>query len=152
MARKVCLGGTFNIIHDGHLALLRKAFESGDEIYIGLTTDEMASSSRDIAIQDYSIRFLNLSKVLDEISGGKSFHLFPLEDSVGPAARENYDAIVVSSDTIGGAEKINEARRRNGLKPLEIIIIDMVLARDGRPISATRVLGGRIGPDGSVKQ
>jgi len=152
MSRKVCLGGTFNIIHEGHLALLKKAFEMGDEIYIGLTTDKMASRSRKVPLQDYETRLQNLNNVLGQMAVNKKYFVFPLEDPMGPAIRENLETIIVSQDTIRGAEKINEVRNRNGLKPLEIIIIDMVLADDGNPISASRVLRGQIDRKGKVKQ
>ena len=152
MARKICLGGTFNLIHDGHLALLKKAFESGDEIYIGLTTDKIASRSRKVPLQDYETRLQNLNNILDQIAQDKRSFVFPLEDPMGRAANGNFEAIVVSQETIRGAENINNARARNGLKPLEIIIIDMVLALDGRPISSSRILRGQIDRIGTSKQ
>ena len=152
MARRVCHGGTFNIIHDGHLALLRKAFEEGDEIYIGLTTDEMASRSRDVALQDYETRLQNINNTLGQMAGNKPFFVFPLEDPMGRAASGNFEVIVVSQDTVKGAESINEARARNGLKPLEILVIDLVLAEDGEPISASRVVRGQINQKGKVRE
>ncbi|MCK5414405.1 MAG: adenylyltransferase/cytidyltransferase family protein, partial [Thermoplasmata archaeon] len=47
MAR-VAVGGTFEIIHIGHRALLAKAFAVavGDEVLIGLTSDHLAKSTR----------------------------------------------------------------------------------------------------------
>lgn len=152
MAIRVCLGGTFNVIHEGHLVLLNKAFEEGDEIYIGLTTDTMASRSRKVPLQDYETRLQNLNNTLDQISGNKPFFVFPLEDPMGRAANGNFEVIVVSQETVRGAEKINEVRARNGLKPLEIVIIDMVLADDGEPISASRVVRGKIDLKGKATQ
>jgi len=38
----VAMGGTFDIIHNGHLALLEKAFTISDDVIIGLTGDELA--------------------------------------------------------------------------------------------------------------
>ena len=149
MGRRVCLGGTFNTIHDGHMALLKKALESGDEVHIGLTSDKMASRERNIPVRDYDSRLQNLNEILDRISGGKSFFVFPLDDPVGPAGSEDFDVIVVSSDTLPGAVNINDVRKKNGRRPLEIVVIDMVLARDGNPISSTRILKGHIGPNGS---
>jgi len=149
---RVCLGGTFNIIHEGHLALLKKALEIGDEIYIGLTTDTMASRSRKVPLQDYDTRFRNLENKLGQMAPGKKIFIFPLEDPMGRAATGNFEAIVVSQDTLRGAEKINVVRERNGLKPLEIVVIDMVLAHDGEPITASRVIRNQIMPDGKSRQ
>ena len=146
------MGGTFNVIHDGHLALLNRAFEEGDEIYIGLTTDTMASRSRKVPLQDYETRLQSLNNTLGQIAGNKPFFVFPLEDPMSRAASGNFEVIVVSQETIRGAEKINEVRARNGLKPLEIAIIDMVLADDGEPISASNVVRGKIDLKGNSKQ
>ncbi len=44
---KVCLGGTFDIIHRGHEVLLNKALDVGDSIIIGLTTDARAKKGRE---------------------------------------------------------------------------------------------------------
>ena len=152
VSQKVCLGGTFNVIHDGHLALLRKAIELGDEIYIGLTSDKMASRSRKVPLQDYNTRLQNLENTLDQMAGNKKIFIFPLDDPMGRAASGNFDFIVVSQETVRGAEKINEVRGRSGLKPLEIVVIDMVLAHDGNPISASRIIRGQVDQKGKVKQ
>ncbi|MCK5309206.1 MAG: pantetheine-phosphate adenylyltransferase [Thermoplasmata archaeon] len=152
MARRICLGGTFNVIHDGHLALLKKAFEEGDEIYIGLTTDKMASRSRKVPLQDYETRLQNLNNVMGQMAGNKPFFVFSLDDPMGRAANGNFEAIVVSQETVRGAEKINEVRARNSLKPLEIIVIEMILAENGEPISASKIIRGQINPKGKLKQ
>ncbi|MEK6911713.1 MAG: adenylyltransferase/cytidyltransferase family protein, partial [Candidatus Thermoplasmatota archaeon] len=40
------MGGTFDILHVGHKALLDAAFALGGEVFIGLTTDAMARQTR----------------------------------------------------------------------------------------------------------
>ena len=151
MSMRVVLGGTFNVIHKGHLALLRKAFETGDYIFIGLTSDEMANRSRDVPVQSYEIREKNLLAAITDIMKGREFIIEKIDDVYGPAIVGNYDAIVVSEETKNGAEKINDARRSAGLKPLEIIEIEMILADDGGKIAARRVMKGEIDKDGNLK-
>ncbi|TRO46069.1 phosphopantetheine adenylyltransferase, partial [Candidatus Bathyarchaeota archaeon] len=38
--RKVAVGGTFDELHKGHRVLLVKAFEVGENVLIGLCTDD----------------------------------------------------------------------------------------------------------------
>lgn len=40
------VAGTFSVLHDGHRALIAKAFEVGDEVLVGITSDAMAASVR----------------------------------------------------------------------------------------------------------
>ena len=44
--RTIALGGTFEILHKGHRKLLSKAFQLGDKIIIGLTSDEFVSKTQ----------------------------------------------------------------------------------------------------------
>jgi cytidyltransferase-like protein len=149
---KVCVAGTFNVIHKGHTQLLRRAFELGDEVFIGLTSDEMAEASRGVGVQSYDVREKNLVAEAQRLSGGKRFHIIRLSDPHGPAAIGNYDAIIVSKETEHVARGINDVRMRKGLKELEVIVIKMVLADDGKPVTSTRVLRGEIFADGTTSQ
>ena len=151
MSRKVCVAGTFNRIHKGHIALLARAFEEGGEVFVGLTSDEMARQGRGVVISDYASRERALREALLTLANGKDFHILMIEDRLGPAAVGDYDAIIVSSETRATALEINEARQKEGLRPLDIIEIGMVLAEDGVPISSTRVMSGIIKSDGLGK-
>jgi len=42
----VATGGTFDIIHKGHIELLKKSFEISSTVIIGLTSDELAEKKR----------------------------------------------------------------------------------------------------------
>jgi pantetheine-phosphate adenylyltransferase len=143
MTVKVCVGGTFNVIHDGHLALLSRAFDEGDEVYVGLTSNALASRNKTVPVRDYHTRLKNLMNLFARLSKGKHFHIFQLDDELGPAIREDYDVIVVSGETLAGAERINKARKENGLKPLRIVVIDFVLGPDGEKISSTKIIKGK---------
>ena len=47
---KAAVAGTFDILHDGHKALLARAFEVGDTVVVGITSDRMAGEGRDVSV------------------------------------------------------------------------------------------------------
>lgn len=141
MTVRVCLGGTFNHIHQGHLALLKRACEEGDEIFIGLTSDKMARSTRKVKVNSYATRMFNLAEAVEKVCSEKDFSIRVINDGVGPAATGDYDVIVVSTETVPGAETINRIRSRAGLKPLKISVVEMVLDGKGERVSSTKVSG-----------
>ncbi|MEA2054574.1 MAG: pantetheine-phosphate adenylyltransferase [Candidatus Thermoplasmatota archaeon] len=134
---KVCLGGTFGIIHEGHEALLKKAFEMGKEITIGITTDEMAKKLGK-TVTGYDERKKNLEKFFVK-KFGRTASITPLDDPYGPAAYGDFDAIIVSPETLKRAKEINEMRRKKNMRELKIIEIPFTLADDGIPISSSRI-------------
>jgi len=38
----VAMGGTFDVVHSGHIALLDKAFSISSKVIIGLSSDQLA--------------------------------------------------------------------------------------------------------------
>ncbi len=148
---KVCIGGTFNILHKGHKLLINKAFQKAGEngsVFIGLTTGEIIKEKIDA--RSYEERKRNLEQYLYE----KGYHnrsiLKPIIDKFGPTIIEEFDAIVVSPETVITGEEINKIRRKNGKKTLEIVRISYVLADDGLPISSSRIKKGEIDSNGRV--
>ena len=62
------MGGTFDILHKGHRALLTKASEIGNKVLIGLTTDKRARKWRpEVKINSYETRKNNLEILLDSM-------------------------------------------------------------------------------------
>ena len=147
---KVCLGGTFDKMHLGHESLLRTAFSLSEEIIIGLTSDVRAKINRSGEyINPYSERFESLH---DFVSGNFKGHysIVELNDNWGPGVfDESLNAIIVSEETEKVATELNVNRKLKGLKELEIVVIPLVLAKDGRRISSTRIRNKEINIEGS---
>src|SRR5881396_1321438 len=141
---RVVLGGTFDILHKGHEALLRAAFEGRPEqVLIGLTTDRFARESR-TRVNPYAVRERNLKRFL----AGRKWRpakIEPIDDPYGPADDlPDLDVIVVSAERYPVAIALNEARAAKGLRRLEIRAVPMVLAQDGLPIASRRIRAGVI--------
>ena len=137
--RKIAVGGTFDKLHKGHEALLDAAFTMADEVLIGITSDDFASMKNHV-IEPCEVRITKLKSIIKKIM-----------DSNGTADTDkNLDAIVVSKETEKSAIEINKIRCENGLNPLDIIIIEWILADDGVPISSTRIRKGEIDQKGTL--
>jgi len=75
----------------------------------------------------------------------------PLNDPFGVTLSEGcVEALVVSRETEPMANRINAERTRRGLKPLEIVVIDMVPSENHAPISTTRIRKGEIDREGKL--
>lgn len=143
----VILGGTFETLHLGHRTLLDKAREF-DEIIIGLSSDKFAAERKSYKVSPYSERKERLLAFFGKDSGKVS--IFALEDDFGIALSVNADAIIVSEETMAGAEKINEKRKEQGVRELEIIALPMVQAEDGQKLSCDRIKKGEISEEGKA--
>ncbi len=134
--RLVCFGGTFDGIHAGHEALIKKAFEAGEFVVIGLTTDSYAGMKSD-SVKKYDERKAALENYLNTAGFSGRYDIFPLSEPYGiTLTNRKLDAIVVSDETLRNAMEINRLRRAMGLSDLEIVKIDMVYDKDSKKVSS----------------
>jgi len=147
---KVCIGGTFDRLHKGHTYLIDKALQTAGEqgfVFIGITKGEMINKKK-------SVRSFEQRKqtILDYLREKTSIpvEIKPITDKYGPSIEGEFDAIVVSPETVKTAEEINNKRRKLGKKPLKIIKIPFILAENGAPISSSRIKNNEINADGKL--
>jgi pantetheine-phosphate adenylyltransferase len=151
--RTVATGGTFDHIHRGHLALLTRSFEVGDRVVIGVTSDAFALKEGKRIDQDYETRVRALKELIARSFPGRDYLIAKLDDYFGPGiASPEVEAIVVSRETAKRVPIANGLREANGYPPLEVVIVDYVLADDSRPISSTRIRLGEIDTEGRLKR
>lgn len=145
------MGGTFDVLHRGHHALLDAAFAAGDEgVWIGLTTDAFANARRDRRVRPYAERAADLTAFLGARGYIPRAQVLPISDAVGFALEPRFDAIAATEETAGAAEAINRERVQRGLRPLRVVLAPYVLADDARPIKSTRIRNGEVDAEGRI--
>jgi pantetheine-phosphate adenylyltransferase len=137
----VAVGGTFDEFHKGHRTLILKAFEVGECVLIGVSTDDLVQKmKKPHIVATYDVRVEELKGFLHRNGLLDSAEIVPLYDSYGiTLTSEKLEGIIVSSETESVAYEINEKRKAKGLRPLEIFVIEMVPAENSAPISTTRI-------------
>ena len=149
--KTVATGGTFDHIHKGHLSLLAKSFEVGDQVVIGVTSDAFASREGKTPDQTYEERVTKLEETLKSTFPGRRYLISKLDDYFGPGiASPEVEAIVVSRETASRVPLANSLRAKKGYAPLEVVTVDFVLAEDSQPISSTRIRKGEIDEQGRL--
>ena len=113
--KKVAVGGTFDELHRGHKALLNKAFEVGEKVVIGLSSDEFVSKmGKPHKTATYSERFRELETFFEKSGFAKRAEIVPLNDPYGlTISGKGLDALVVSKETESTAKKINKVREQS---------------------------------------
>ncbi len=128
--------------------MFEAAFKTGNKVIVGLSTDDYLKHNKAYRGYTYSRRKKALDRYLS--SFGSEYEILPLGTSSGNTTTNPlYSTIVVSRETQQVAEGINKKRVENGLEPLEIISVPIVLAEDLFPLSSSRIMNGEIRSSGA---
>ena len=147
----VATGGTFDEIHVGHIALLSTAFEVGKKVIIGVSSDDFAKRRGKKLNHDFDQRVENLKKMISKEFGQVSYVISELVSDFGPAVTSgDVEALVASSETQDKGNLLNKIRAKKGLKPIQVVIVELIKAEDGHPISSTRIRVGEIDAKGKL--
>tara|TARA_Y100001949_G_scaffold37485_1_gene29907 strand:+ start:242 stop:706 length:465 start_codon:yes stop_codon:yes gene_type:complete len=147
----VAMGGTFDMIHAGHMKLLNNAFSISKKTIIGLTSDELATKKGKKLLNNYSQRLELLKSVIVKNFPDSSYQISRLENDFGPAVIEgSVQALVVSEETRNKGSILNELRTKRSLPLVKVIVVQMVLAKDGKTISTTRIKNSEIDDAGNL--
>ena len=79
------------------------------------------------------------------------FEIAKLDNDFGPAVIEgDVNALVVSEETSNKGELLNKLRQEQNMSPVTIVVVPMILAKDGSRISTTRIRNSEIDIQGNI--
>lgn len=104
--KKILTYGTFDVLHRGHINLLKRAKERGDYLIVGISTDEFNAIKGKKSYYDYETRkeMLEAIKYVDEVIPESDWNQKP-----GDILKFGADEVVMGSDW-AGSEKFESLR------------------------------------------
>jgi inosine/xanthosine triphosphatase len=146
----IAVAGTFDVLHNGHKALLDRAFSLGGEVCVGITSDKMAAVGRSRAVNPYYLRCRGVEDYA--ASKGRTVRIFTIDDIYGPPEMmDTADVLVVSDETLANGRKVAERRKACGGRPLELSVVSLVNNDLGIKLSSTDVRSGKCARDGNTE-
>lgn len=97
--------GTFDILHAGHVNLLRRARELGDRLVIGLSTDDFNAGKHKSSLLNYENRKVVLESIryVDEVFPEETW-----EQKIGDINRYGVSVFVMGDDWEGKFDFLKE--------------------------------------------
>lgn len=141
-----CAGGTFDHLHAGHKAFLKKGFQFNQKIIIGLTSEKFTQDKPLAeAVLSFKKRERELEKFLKRKNFLKRVRIVKI-DSPFPSAIFNpqVESLLITEKTRENSQILNSKRIKKGLLPLELIQVPIVLDQEGNCLSSKRIRLGQI--------
>lgn len=103
--KRVITYGTFDLLHYGHLELLRRAKEQGGYLIVGLSSDEFNEVKGKKSYFDYAKRaeMLGAIKYVDEVIAENRW-----EQKIDDIRKYDIDVFVMGNDWKGKFDDLNE--------------------------------------------
>lgn len=123
------VGGTFDHFHDGHKMLLTaSAFVTKNKLIVGVTDHELLKNKKfPEFLQSYEDRVRAVKDFLARVKPHLEVDAVPIRDVCGPTGTiADIDALIVSRETIKGAEFINKTRRERGFNELRVHVVNVI--------------------------
>jgi len=142
----VSVGGTFDRLHAGHRALLATAMRAtsdGGTLYVGVTSENVLGNKAHVAfVEPYARRAEAVGEFLKQCDplGAVEVRVGALDKNppLAATARE-MNALVISRETVAGAEALNDMRASAGYEPLKLIVVDLVGGDANEKLSSTEL-------------
>ena len=146
----VSVGGTFDRLHAGHRLLLATALRltrPGGTLYVGvMSADMLKNKAHGELVESYATRAESARAFLAACDPAASVavRVGPLDNGPPLAATvRDMSALVVSRETITGAEALNDMRRSAGFDPLTLVVVDLVGASSAESKLSSTALRAR---------
>jgi len=146
----VSVGGTFDRLHAGHRLLLATALRltrPGGTLYVGvMSADMLKNKAHGELVESYATRAESARAFLAACDPASSVavRVGHLDDGPPLAATvRDMSALVVSRETITGAEALNDMRRSAGFDPLTLVVVDLVGASSAESKLSSTALRAR---------
>jgi len=141
----VCVGGTFDYLHNGHKLLLSMAaLACRTRLVVGVSDAPLLKQKvlREL-MQPLPLRSALVGDFVRSVSPQLTLELTPLADGYGPAGSDAaLEAIAVSAETLKGGDACNAKRAQAQLAPLSVLSIPLVDEPPAGDGGEEEVLGG----------
>lgn len=125
--KRVITYGTFDLLHEGHIKLLKRAKELGDYLIVGLSTDEFNLLKHKESFLPYKQRkvVLEAIKYVDEVIPEECW-----EQKTKDVKKANIDVFVMGNDWDGAFDELKNHCEVIYL-PRTALISTTILKKDG---------------------
>jgi cytidyltransferase-like protein len=149
----VVCGGTFDLLHVGHINFINDALSVSKKVLLGITSDSYIQKFKNnLGVEDFKTRKKAVEEYLNSIDARQRVQIVKINNPSEPHLETSldYDAILVTEQTKESAGEINVKRIKNGIPKLKVVISIMQKSEAGRLISSTRIRNGQISREGKL--